>query len=59
MKTAKYHLYLNDYEKGVLVNSLLCMRNSLIAESKDAEPVNELILKVIDAPTKKLRMVEG
>lgn len=59
MKTTKYHLYLNDYEKGVLLNSLLFMRNSLIAESKDADPVNKLILKVIDAPVKKLRMVEG
>lgn len=50
MKEKKYRVRLNEYERGVLINSLLEMRNGLIREGKDAELVNELLLKIIDAP---------
>lgn len=52
MKEKKYRIRLTEFERGVLLNCLMEMRNSLIREGKDAEPVNELILKIINAPKK-------
>lgn len=49
MKTKKYQIRLDEYERGVLLNSLMEMRNGLIRDGKDAEPVNELLLKIINA----------
>ena len=50
MKEKKYRVRLDEYERGVLINSLLEMRNGLVREGKDAEPVNDLLLKIINAP---------
>lgn len=52
MKEKKYRICLTEFERGVLLNSLMEMRNGLIRNGKDAEPVNELILKIINAPKK-------
>ena len=52
MKSKKYQIRLDEYERGVLLNSLMEMRNGLIREGKDIEPVNELILKIINSPKK-------
>ncbi len=48
----KYRIHLTQFERGVLLNSLMEMRNGLIRNGKNAEPVNELILKIINAPKK-------
>lgn len=47
MKSKKYQIRLDEYERGMLLNSLMEIRNGLLREGKDAEPVNELILKII------------
>ncbi|MBQ8238278.1 MAG: hypothetical protein IJZ39_09055 [Oscillospiraceae bacterium] len=52
VKNKKYQIRLDEYERGVLLNSLMEMRNCLICDGKDAEPVNELLLKIIEAPKK-------
>ena len=48
-------LTLNDYEYGVVVNALNEMRNDLIKEERSTDAVDELLLKTIDAPTKKAK----
>ena len=35
-------------EKDLIVKSLVKMRNKLIRENKSAEPVNELLIKLIE-----------
>ena len=47
MRTPKYRLQLDEYEWGILVNSLMEMRNGLVAGGKDADPLNDLLLKMI------------
>ena len=42
-----------DFDHRLMVNGLNNFRNDLIKEDKPTEDVDELILKVIDAPTKK------
>jgi hypothetical protein len=33
------------------------MRTKLLAEKKDSEPVDELLIRVIDAPAKKVKVI--
>ena len=40
-----------------MVNCLNEMRTRLLSEDKYSDPVDELLLKVIDAPTKKIRVI--
>ena len=48
-------LALDRYEHGVVVNALNEMRNDLLEEQRSTDIVDEVLLKAIDAPTKKVR----
>ena len=48
-------LTLDRYEHGVVVNALNEMRNDLLEEERPTDIVDEVLLKVIDAPAKKVR----
>ena len=54
-KTEKRVLTLDRYEHGVVVNALNEMRNDLLKEERSTDIVDEVLLKVIDAPAKKVR----
>ena len=53
MSDEKKVITVDDFEHRLMVNGLNNFRNDLIKEDKPTEDVDELILKVIDAPTKK------
>ena len=53
MKEEKRLLTLDQYEHGVMVNALNELRNDLIEEQRPTDAVDDLLLKTIDAPTKK------
>ncbi len=44
---------LTEFEQRLLINGLCDFRNDLLREAKPTEDVNDLLLKVIDAPKKK------
>ena len=44
---------LDDFEQRLMVNGLTDFRNDLLREDKPTEDINELIMKVIDATTRK------
>ena len=46
-------LTLDDEEQQLMVRSLCELRNSQLREDGPVEPLEDLILRVIDAPTKK------
>ncbi|WP_242961562.1 hypothetical protein [Pseudoflavonifractor sp. An44] len=52
-------LTLTDFEQRVLVRGMNEFRNDLIQDGKPTEDVDHVILKVIDAPTKKGRRWPG
>ena len=54
-KEEKRVLTLNKYEHGVVVNALNEMRNDLLEEQRSTDIVDEVLLKAIDAPTKKVK----
>ena len=54
-KQEKRVLTLDKYEHGVVVNALNEMRNDLLEEQRSTDIVDEVLLKAIDAPTKKVK----
>jgi predicted N-formylglutamate amidohydrolase len=55
VREEKRVLTLDEYEQGVMVNALNEMRNDLIGEKRPTDAVDDLLLKTIDAPTKKIK----
>lgn len=55
MSGEKVVVMLDDFEQRLMVSGLADFRNDLIRDAKPTEDVDDLILKVIDAPTKKER----
>lgn len=48
-------LSLDQYQHGVIVNALSDKRNDLIKEKRPTDIVDEVLLKALDAPRKKVR----
>ena len=58
MKEYRRYLYLTDFERRLMLNCLMTARNHYLAEDKPTEDVDDLVEKVLDAPTKKMRVIE-
>lgn len=48
-------LVLDKYEHGVVINALNEMRNDLLEDKRPTDAVDDVLLKTIDAPVKKVR----
>ena len=57
MKETKYHIYLNSEERRLLIGSLNDLRNKLIAEGRYTDLVDEVLIKVVNAKIKKIKVV--
>ena len=53
MRNVKRVIEVSDYEHRVMMEALNDRRNDFISENKLTEDVSDLLLKVIDAPTKR------
>lgn len=53
MAEEKKVVTLDDFEQRLMVSGLMDFRNDLLRDEKPIEDINDLILKAIDAPTKK------
>ena len=54
-KEEKRILALDQYEHGVVINALNKIRHDLLEEQRPTDIVDEVLLKTIDAPVKKVR----
>ena len=52
MKEAKYHLYLDDSEYSRVIQSLICLKNSLIEQGRYTDAVDEVLIKLSKARKK-------
>lgn len=59
VKEERRILELDKYEHGVVINALNEMRNDLMEEERSTDIVDEVLLKTIDAPAKKVRRRDG
>ena len=46
---------LDDFEHRLMIGGLNSFRNGLIPDDKPTDDIDDLILKVVDAPTRKER----
>ena len=53
MAEEKKVITLDDFEQRLMVSGLMDFRNDLLRDEQPTEDINDLILKAIDAPTKK------
>lgn len=58
MERDKHVLVLNDYEQRLIVNCLKTCRDSSMQKEFSVSDMDKIILKVIDAPTRKGRTNE-
>ena len=56
MKEEKRVVGLDTYEEGVVINALNDMRNKELAEKQATDFVDDLIIKILHAPTKKVKV---
>ena len=57
MMKQKYYLVLNDQEHRLIIESLNQLRNKLIADGKYTDAIDEVLLKIIGAKQKKLKVI--
>lgn len=57
MREKKYYVSLDRLERGTMINCLNEMRNRLISEGRYTDGVDDLLLKIIDVPTKKIKVI--
>ena len=55
--TKKYYIALDDYERGTIINCLNEKRNKLIADGKYTDAVDEVLLKILNAKLKKIKVI--
>lgn len=56
MKQTKYYLALTELERSLMLKALINMRNTLIAEGKYTDLVNEALCKLAQAQKKKFKI---
>ena len=58
MRERQQFVALDEYEHGILIDSLNEKRKDLMSEGKTTDAVDELIVKVGHAPQKKFKVIE-
>ena len=56
MRDKTYHIYLDSHERKLLIHSLVELKNQLIQQGRYTDCIDELIFKVINAPTKRMKI---
>ena len=56
--STKYHVYLTQAERKMIINSLIDLRNNLISKEKYTDIIDELIVKITKAKVKKIMVKE-
>ena len=56
MKNPKYHIYLTPDEQRTVINSLIDLRNNLIAQGRYTDIIDELLIKLTKAKVKSIKV---
>lgn len=56
MREKKYHLYLTADEQSKVIQSLIDLKNNLIEQGRYTDAVDDVLLKVLSAKKKKLKI---
>ena len=56
MKAEKYHIYLSEQERSQVIQFLIELKNDLIAQGRYTDAVDDVLIKVVNAPIKKFKI---
>lgn len=56
MREKKYHIYLIDDEQSRVIQSLINLKNNLIAQGRYTDAVDDVLMKVLSARKRKLKI---
>lgn len=56
MRNQKYYIAIDEYEQKIIIDSLNNLRNKLIAEGRYTDAVDDVLIKVVNAPIKKFKI---
>ncbi len=56
MREDKFHIYLTDDEYSEVIQSLIRLKNSLIAQGRYTDGVDNVLCKVMSAKKRKLKI---
>lgn len=56
MGKSKYYIAIDEYERRIIINSLNHLRNKLIVEGRYTDAVDDILIKVVNAPIKKFKV---
>lgn len=53
----KYHIYLTSEERKLIIESLISEKNTLISVGKYTDCVDDVLLKILQAKKKKVKVI--
>ena len=56
MREDKFHIYLTDDEYSEVIQSLIRLKNSLIAQGRYTDAVDDILCKVLSAKKRKFKI---
>ncbi len=56
MREPKYRLYMDSDERRILLESLVELKNQLIRQGRYTDCLDEIIIRLVDAPIKKIKV---
>ena len=56
MREEKFHIYLNDDEYSRLIQALIRLKNSLTAQGRFTDAVDDILYKVLSAKKRKFKI---
>ena len=58
MRNPKYHLYLTQDERRMIIGSLIELRNRLISDGTYTDAIDELLVKFTNTKVKSIKVKE-
>ena len=56
MRNQKHYIAIDENERRIILNALNTLRNKLLAEGRYTDAVDDVLIKVVNAPIKKFKI---
>lgn len=56
MRNQKYYIAIDESERRIILNALNALRNKLLAQDRYTDAVDDVLIKVVNAPVKKFKI---
>ena len=56
MQNQKYYIAIDESERRIILNALIALRNKLLAQDRYTDAVDDVLIKVVNAPIKKFKI---